>query len=174
MQLSARHIADERFTRDSRAWQSNSNAYGALVSLGGNTILAGALLCSMYGVYMDPSLHLPVVNYVPGWAYVVSNIQTPILIVGAILIQNLRGHFQFVLAMGLLALAVYLLFWITIPLLGYTYFFSWNFIADVVDQVSSTAIDCSWLLLIASDCRWLSLITVRIIFMIRIAANDHH
>ena len=43
--------------------------YGGLVSAALNTLLSSSLLLSMFGIYYDTELGLPVVNYVPGWAY---------------------------------------------------------------------------------------------------------
>jgi hypothetical protein len=44
--------------------------YGGLSSAGLHSVTSTSLLLSMYGIYYDAELGLPVVNYVPGWAYV--------------------------------------------------------------------------------------------------------
>lgn len=94
--------------------------YGGLTSAGINLVLNSAVICSMYGIYYDSELGLPVVNYVPGWAYVnFSMIFSAIVACGLMIVCNIvpKTHplynplFSF-----LCLLCVYLLIWIMIPL----------------------------------------------------------
>lgn len=78
--------------------------YGGLSTAGLNTIVNSAVLCSMFGIYYDVELGLPLVNYVPGWAY----LNVFMIIVAIVLATMISVH-----AAGVLGF--YLFFWIVLP-----------------------------------------------------------
>ena len=116
--------------------------FGALFFAGPNTIVMGSNFCSMFGVYMDPSLALPVVNYVPGWAYVWFCVLLLVLVLlpalAPLLAILISPHLVLVAAALTTAAFVYWLFWLAIPLVGYAWIFSWRFVDDVVQQELSS------------------------------------
>ena len=86
--------------------------YGGLSTAGLNTIVNSAVLCSMFGIYYDAELGLPLVNYVPGWAYV--NMFMITVAIGCAAAAGTAGNQPAVLfAAGVLGL--YLFFWIALP-----------------------------------------------------------
>ena len=96
--------------------QRMTKIYGGLASAGLNTVVNSAVICSMFGIYYDAELGMPVVNYMPGWAYV----NTLMVIFAIIASLSLKDTLIPTVALpGLLGLlAFYLVFWLMIPL-GY-------------------------------------------------------
>lgn len=82
--------------------------YLGLSTAGLNTIVNSAVLCSMFGIYYDVELGLPLVNYVPGWAYL-----NVFMIMVATVTMIRSGHPAALLAAGVLGF--YLFFWIVLP-----------------------------------------------------------
>ena len=82
--------------------------YGGLSTAGLNTIVNSAVLCSMFGIYYDVELGLPLVNYVPGWAYL-----NVFMIMVATVTMIRSGDPAALLAAGVLGF--YLFFWIVLP-----------------------------------------------------------
>jgi len=94
-------------------------------------------MCSLYGIYVDPALGLPVVNYVPGWAYInffvvllIFAFVTPITF-GLGMIHEQAKLVGLVVAIGI---GVYFIFWIGLPLFNYAWIYSWKFVDDVASQ----------------------------------------
>ena len=109
--------------------------YGGLSSAGLNLLLTSSFLLSQYGIYYDAELGLPVVNYVPGWAYV-NLVMVMFAVISLVLFSpsnwSNNSKWIVIIIMGLLCL--YALFWLVIPLFGYTYFFAHDFVWKVANQ----------------------------------------
>ena len=87
-----------------------------------------AVLCSLYGMYWDGDAGIVYINYVPGggYAWMVGWLLVMISLFVLFLVRQ-RLH---VLVLLLVA-ALYWLFFLSIPLVGYAWFFSWRFV-DVI------------------------------------------
>lgn len=101
---------------------SVTSVYGALINAGLATMVNAAVQCSMFGIYFDAELGLPVVNYVPGWVYI--NFLTSLLLMAFMVVTTpclvaVGGKSAMVL-FGLMVagLFIYFVFWLAIPMMG--------------------------------------------------------
>ena len=135
-----------------------SEAYKFLSAAGLYTVVSSTVLCSMYGVYFDSELGLPVVNYVPGgalaklfngfwWMVLLLLMKTcgtaklaesdEEMCLSWCFFKITGGSFEClgnVFLMLALLIFLYLVFWILIPMPGYVYWFAWDFVDAVVQQ----------------------------------------
>lgn len=104
---------------------------GHLAGAGVQAMTGMGLMASLYGMYWDEALHLTVINYVPGWAFLWQAVWTFLLAVltGLMVVRGGRMYTLLFLA-GL----TYATFWLFIPLVGYTWWFAWEYVDTVAAQ----------------------------------------
>eukprot|EP00966_Prymnesium_polylepis_P334500 7389879-Prymnesium_polylepis.2 len=107
-----------------------------LSSAGINAMIGSAMICGLYSLYWDASLGLVLVNYVPGWAYFWFGLW---LIIVVLLVSFGFLHRNLPVILLAVISTAYWLFWLNIPLIGYSWFFVWHF----VDQVRTVCRACA-------------------------------
>ena len=111
-------------------------ALGELSSAGMTIMVGAAVLISLYGMYWDEQQQVVYVNYVPGegYAWMVAWMGIMLMLLLLFLTRQRIQH----LALLLLA-AIYWLFWLSIPLLGFSWFFAWRFVDAIAAQGAETS-----------------------------------
>ena len=82
-------------------------------------------------MYYDAALDLVFVNFVPGWAYLWFGLW--LFVVAVLSSLGVAQRNLIFLALAVLA-ALYWLLWLNVPLIGYSWFFVWDFVDLVVDE----------------------------------------
>ncbi|KOO22338.1 hypothetical protein Ctob_000733 [Chrysochromulina tobinii] len=107
------------------ACRNKPQMVGELSNAGIHAMAGMALMASLYGMFWDREHNLVIINYVPGAGYawfIIWMLIVCLLLVTAFLKRSWTALLGFVTA------TLYWLFWLMIPLLGYTWFFAWKFV----------------------------------------------
>jgi len=113
------------------AWRNKPQMLGELSAAGVHSMAGMALMASLYGMFWDSEHNLVIINYVPGAGYVwfiLWMLLVCLLFMGAVVKKNFATWACFLVS------AAYCLFWLMIPIIGYTWFFAWKYVDTIARQ----------------------------------------
>lgn len=117
------------------ALANQPTALGELSSAGITIMVGTAVLCSLYGLYWDGDKNMVFANYVPGEAYAWMVGWMGMMLV-LLIVFLARQQIRYLLL--LLLAAIYWVFWLSIPLIGYSWFYAWRFVDVTAAQAAET------------------------------------